>query len=43
MLCSHAPENLLERDTITGLFPFMLAAAIVPSLDDKHTEVLDTI
>ncbi|KAL7477210.1 hypothetical protein ACHAW6_003027 [Cyclotella cf. meneghiniana] len=45
MLYNHAPEKLLERDTVTGLFPFMLMAASVPSLDDKQTKVLvlDTI
>ncbi|KAL7474884.1 hypothetical protein ACHAW6_000830 [Cyclotella cf. meneghiniana] len=43
MLCKYAPDKSLERDTVTRLFPFMLAATIVPSLDNKQTEALDTI
>eukprot|EP00804_Cyclotella_cryptica_P005171 CCRYP_014227-RA/>CCRYP_014227-RA protein AED:0.36 eAED:0.80 QI:0/0/0/1/1/1/2/0/441 len=43
ILYNHAPDQLLERDTVTGLFPFMLAAATVPSLGGSQTGVLDTI
>jgi hypothetical protein len=41
LLLRHSPEQLLEVDSISGLYPFMLAATVVPIDDDKdeHTVV----
>lgn len=45
LLCEEAPEKLEEKDSLTGLYPFMLAATIQPSTsnDVSETSVVETI
>jgi len=45
MLCEHAPDKLQEKDSITGLYPFMFAATIPLAAKDNRDErcIVETV
>ena len=43
LLWTHAPEESLKQDGITGLYPFMLAATVQSKDDTNDIEIVDNV